>query len=400
MALLANCQADLDYLHQRLSRTFGEPVQLFHLMFELEAYFCQRARRVRESGLGTDCVIHELHSGPGGHIVRCGLVEYAITIDGIAVPVINVLNPFSADRQMTLNDFWAVPTRHYQRLYRFLRRGCRPQRCHVSAPIMNQLDRERLWENTIGILERGAEALQRYGVILKRGVLLIGEPGNGKTLAARWLHAHACSLGLGWKTVTPEAYEAARGERRASGLFQLDQPGIILFDDFDMALRNREHVGPGLESSTFLAEMDGLEIRSGIIYLFTSNATLDELDPAFRRPGRIDQIIHLPRPDAVLRQQLIAERWPDEILLDVPLEELVEQTDGCSFAEIEEIKKLLVLEHLETNHWDWQAAWRKFAQRGDEHRSQRRIGFSAESKKPQGWCSEPSPEWYEYPGFH
>src|SRR5262245_60914724 len=51
------------------------------------------------------------------------------------------------------------------------------------------------------------------------------------------------------------------------------------------------------EATTFLTELDGLHPREGIVYLFTSNLSPARIDRAARRPGRIDLLLHFPRPD-------------------------------------------------------------------------------------------------------
>lgn len=382
MTILRDRQADLDYFHQRAMHLIGEPVRLFQLTCDLEHFLMQLARTLRTAGLGTEPEIRTLHAGLGGNEVRCGMVQFSVLVGGTLVPTVRIINPFADDRWGLLNDLWAAPARHYARLYRALRRGVRVKMGAVAAPIMRPEDQARLWDNTLGFLQRGEEALRRFGIALKRGVMLMGEPGNGKTLAARWLHSQALSLGLEWSTVSAEEYDVARSNGAARELFHLERPGIVLFDDFDQALRNREQVGPGVDSSMFLSELDGIDVRSGVVYVFTSNARLDELDPAFRRPGRIDQIIHFPRPDADLRRRLIVERWPAEIVNQIPVEEIAQTTAGCSFAEVDEIKKLLVMRFLQTDAWDWPWAWNNFSGRGDDVRSKRSLGFAASQPAP------------------
>jgi hypothetical protein len=110
--------------------------------------------------------------------------------------------------------------------------------------------------------------------------------------------------------------------------------------------------------------------------LFTSNAKVKDIDPAFRRPGRIDQIIHFPRPDAPLRRRLIEEHWPKEIVENIPVAEVVENTEGKCFAEVEELKKLLVMRFLDTRAWDWPWAWESFEHRMEESEPRRPIGFT------------------------
>ncbi|MFN0053289.1 MAG: hypothetical protein ACKV0T_13990 [Planctomycetales bacterium] len=55
----------------------------------------------------------------------------------------------------------------------------------------------------------------------------------------------------------------------------------------------------------------------------------------------------------------------------------MEQTDGMSFAEMEEIKKLLVLRQLDTGRWDWEGAWDAYMLGRGKERARPKIGFSA-----------------------
>ena len=194
-------------------------------------------------------------------------------------------------------------------------------------------------------------------------------------MACRWLASECCRRGLEWRTVTAEMYDDARGEHRLAQLFRLDDPGIILFDDFDAALRKREELGDADRHSTFLAELDGMEQKSGLVFLFTSNAKLGELDPAMCRPGRLDVVIRFLKPDAALRRQVVSTRWHPELAAGIDVDTVVADTQGFSFAEIEESKKLLAMRYVDTRRWEW--PWVRQAM-GDRHRADepaRPIGF-------------------------
>jgi SpoVK/Ycf46/Vps4 family AAA+-type ATPase len=240
---------------------------------------------------------------------------------------------------------------------------------------MREGDRRRLWMETIGFLSRGRQELEKYGVPQKRGILLLGTPGNGKTMACRWLLSLCHKCGLRWRSVSALEFAGAREAGDVRELFELDGPGIILFDDLDQALRDRD--GYESDRSTFLTELDGLHPRQGIVYLFTSNVQVNQLDPAFRRPGRIDLFIHFPRPDAELRRRFVVEHWHADIAGALDIDEVTSATEGLSFAEMDEIKKLLVLRFLEVGVWDWKWAWSAY---GDGHRggnATQRIGFNS-----------------------
>ena len=71
-------------------------------------------------------------------------------------------------------------------------------------------------------------------------VYLYGPPGNGKTMACRWIRAECGRRGLCCRNVSAEEFSSSLCDGRAHTLFQLSRPGVIFFDDFDSALRDRE----------------------------------------------------------------------------------------------------------------------------------------------------------------
>jgi hypothetical protein len=96
-----------------------------------------------------------------------------------------------------LYAFWAVALEDYRRLVAYLRELSR-RAWHQEPPIMHEPDRLRLWNNTVGFLSHQAAALRKYGVPQRRGVLLVGAPGGGKTMACRWLRNECRRRKLAW----------------------------------------------------------------------------------------------------------------------------------------------------------------------------------------------------------
>jgi ATP-dependent 26S proteasome regulatory subunit len=188
--------------------------------------------------------------------------------------------------------------------------------------------------------------------------------------------------------VTAEHFESARADGNAHTLFQLDRPGVILFDDIDLGLRESRSGGHSGPQSTLLCGMDGLDVHCGVVYLFTSNARLEDLDPAFLRPGRIDVVMQFPKPDATLRRRFITEHWHADIAAAIDVERAVLDTEGLSFAELDEVKKLLVLAFLESKRWDWQAAWESFKCGRAPADGRRAIGFNHREARGRACQSE------------
>lgn len=391
-------QADLDYLLNRASEFLGEPVRPLTLSHEMAFHLHRNARVEDVGGLGLSQPVRMFNSGSHGHPVMMGMERYVVTLGETEghrrLSLVRVVNPFAAGYPPNLlGELWVAPATDYLRLYRWLRRAAKRE-VEEIAPVMQADEQKRLVDNTIGFLQRGEEALKRFGIPLKRGVLLIGTPGNGKTMACRWLHAQAMKLGLEWRTVSAEDYDMARSGGSAHMLFDLTEPGIVLFDDFDTGLRNREDTGGAGDQSMFLSELDGMEIHRGVVYLFTTNAKLKDLDPAFRRPGRIDQIIRFPYPDADLRRRLIVEHWPQEVVENVPVEEIVNATEERSFAEVDELKKLLVMRFLDEDEWNWEWAWEAFQNSATHDEQDRSLGFTPRRNLRNG-RSRVSPGWQD-----
>jgi len=371
---LCDLQRDHDLCLSRAADLLGCPVRAVYLDWDVEQLLRRSLRLELRTGLKTEFPFLRFTSGPKGQDLAFGLERFRVEMEGRAVGLAKVTAPHTSIHVWKWYQFWAVPIEHHRRLYRFLRRLERNS-MDVVAPVMLEGDRHRLWQETIGFLAHGRRRLQTYGVPQKRGILLLGTPGNGKTMACRWLLSLCHRRGLRWRSVSCQDYIAARGCGDVRELFELDGPGMILFDDLDQALRDQE--GNNSDRTTFLTELDGLHSREGIVYLFTSNARVAELDAAFRRPGRIDLFVHFPRPDAELRRRFVVERWHADIVAAVDPEEVVSATDGFSFAEMDEVKKLLVLQFLEGGMWDWEAAWLAYRSGHETGKPAGQIGFNS-----------------------
>jgi cell division protease FtsH len=289
------------------------------------------------------------------------------------VPLVQVVLPYLPNSD-TPDDFWVVQQRDLPIVSRYVRRLTRSA-LRTVPPVMVEDERRRLWQNTVGFLRSPREPFRRFRIAKKRGVLLLGAPGNGKTMACRWLSGECSKAGLKWRSVTSQEYRSARQDNSLGELFHLDRPGVVLFDDFDLGIRDRDQVSPNEDHSTFLSELDGMASRGGVVFLFTSNARLSQLDPAFRRPGRIDVIMEFRAPDFALRRRYLSECWQTEIAAQLDLDEIATVTDGLNFAELEELRKLLVLDYLETDEWNWPRAWQAF-NTGRGPNNTRKIGFS------------------------
>ena len=196
-------------------------------------------------------------------------------------------------------DFVAVDQKDYRRLYKIALRCRRDNEPPCAPPVLPQDQLDLLWKNTIGYLEgTNLERIKSYGGRAKRGVLLTGAPGNGKTMACRWIWEACRQRRWEYRLVTPDNYRAARAHDNIEELFSVDRRGIVFFDDMDLALRDRDKVAETEDQAVFLGAMDGIEVNEGVVFVFTTNCSLDLIDRAFKRPGRLDLVLHFKPPDA------------------------------------------------------------------------------------------------------
>ncbi|MCI0377158.1 MAG: ATP-binding protein [Gemmataceae bacterium] len=186
-----------------------------------------------------------------------------------------------------------------------------------------------------------------------------------------------------------DALYGCDAEEKVRKLFTVQRRGVIFFDDMDLALRDRDKVNETDDQSIFLTALDGIQIKEGMAFVFTTNCPLDLIDRAFKRPGRIDLALNFQPPSAELRRRLI-ERWHPDLRAGLDVEAAVDSTQGYSFAEIEELRNLLILRYADAGEWDWTWALEQFAENRDDLalRHRRPLGFVIPEMAANGWSEE------------
>jgi ATP-dependent 26S proteasome regulatory subunit len=150
-------------------------------------------------------------------------------------------------------------------------------------------------------LSRHADRLRAAGRHLKRGILLHGRPGTGKTLSAMYLATR-----MPERTVLVLTGAGVGGIETACALARLLQPATVILEDVDLIGTERQGQTVGANALLFelLNQMDGIGEDADILFVLTTNRP-DHLEPALAaRPGRIDLAIEVPLPDADCRRRL------------------------------------------------------------------------------------------------
>jgi len=154
---------------------------------------------------------------------------------------------------------------------------------------------------------------QKLGGKIPKGVLMVGNPGTGKTLLAR---AIAGEAKVPFFTISGSDFVemfVGVGASRVRDMFEQAKkqaPCIIFIDEIDAVGRHRgAGLGGGHDEreqtlNQLLVEMDGFEGNEGIIVIAATNRP-DVLDPALLRPGRFDRQVIVPLPDVRGREQIL-----------------------------------------------------------------------------------------------
>src|SRR5512137_2008435 len=189
---------------------------------------------------------------------------------------------------------------------------------------------------------RNAESFKRLGIDAPKGVLLYGPPGTGKTMLAK---AVANESDANFITVKGSALLSkwyGESEKRVEEVFRRAKqvsPSIIFLDELDALVPVRggavgePHVTERIVNQ-LLSEMDGLEELRGVVVIGATNRP-DIIDPALLRPGRFDELIMVPVPDALSRRKIFDVHLKNMPLgKDVDVDELVRMTDHYTGADI------------------------------------------------------------------
>jgi ATPase len=187
---------------------------------------------------------------------------------------------------------------------------------------------------------RNPELRRLYGKSLKGGLLLYGPPGCGKTFIAR---AVAGEMGASFMSVTlSDVLDMYLGQSESNlhGVFQVARssaPVVLFLDELDaIGLKRTLSASSGMRNviNQLLQELDGVSSdNEGVFVLAATNAPWD-VDPALRRPGRLDRTVLVLPPDQSAREAILRHDLARRPVEGINLARLVRDTEGFTGADL------------------------------------------------------------------
>ncbi|MBB2894220.1 AAA family ATPase [Flexivirga oryzae] len=213
----------------------------------------------------------------------------------------------------------------------------------LPEEVLGRVDRHAL-----GITAH-AQTLRDAGQHLKRGLLLFGPPGTGKTHTVRYL--------IGRR---PDATrlllqgEALHSVSAVAGLARELAPSVVVLEDVDLVAEDREYGQHNPVLFALLEAMDGSAADSDLLFVLTTNRA-EVLERALvQRPGRVDVAVEIARPDGPARARLL-ELYGADVLAGLPEDDrarVVDRTDGVTASFLKELIRRAVLAAAEEGRAD------------------------------------------------
>lgn len=302
--------------------------------------------------LNTDEIRHIIHNfireNLGGQKVDEKLIdEFAIALKGLTeFEIINLLAlSYADDGELTRKDLRLI----FEQKQQMIKKAGILEMIPLKETIedIGGLENLKEWLIRKAKVYKNMEKAKKYGVDMPKGVLIAGVPGCGKSLSAKaaasLFEVPLLRLDMG-RLMGKYVGESEGNLRNAIALAEAISPCVLWIDELEKAFAGIGGLGGGAEVTTrlfgnFLTWMQ--EKESSTFVVATAN-DIAKLPPELLRKGRFDEIFYVGLPNAAEREKIFhihIHKRRSRDLTHIKVQELVDETDGFSGADIEGVIK-------------------------------------------------------------
>ncbi|MFI7542315.1 AAA family ATPase [Actinoplanes sp. NPDC049599] len=187
---------------------------------------------------------------------------------------------------------------------------------------------------------RNPELRKLYGKSLRGGLMLYGPPGCGKTYLARAVAGELGAKFMSLSIVDVLDMWLGNSERNLHELFETarrNAPCVLFLDEIDALGQKRSNMhntSMRTVANQLLAELDGVDTDNEGVFVLAATNTPWQVDPALRRPGRLDRMVLVLPPDAPARQAIIELDLRNRPIAGIDLPKIVAATEDFSGADL------------------------------------------------------------------
>lgn len=183
-----------------------------------------------------------------------------------------------------------------------------------------------------------------YGLPYKRGILLYGSPGNGKTTLVKSITGSTKAPVVYWQITE---FTGSHSVQEVFGIVTRLAPAILVIEDIDSM--------PEYTRSVFLNTLDGTQSREGLFIIGTTNYP-QKIDPALiNRAGRFDRAYEIPSPSTKVREDYLRKLDIKHIFTDEQFANMAKRSKGLSMSQLNELYMSVALNW----HYDGELAYEK-----------------------------------------